>query len=352
MILKSASILFVVGFMPSITQAVVIESGDFIAEVQRLKGLSFSSGSNLYVAPDAGQRSAFRDLAGSIAGGDMVTADAQAAALNYEVVNFTDTNSSRGFLGLREKLTGGVQTLGWGSYFFDVSASNPLLIEATHPRFDTNSWEIAAKLFRDADAAGFLMAGAHRNANGAGTADVAHLAESIFQEVHEVWSGVGIGLDSIQIHGFNLANHPVMPGDTDAVVSAGDGSVSDAMLAVDAALENVGFVTYGFNTLNVNDPLNEHINGNVPGTDFSGLGGTTNVQGQFTRAIGGEFVHIELAQSIRFDSGNRVLASDALVAATDQVNTVSSPSGLILMLLSLIGFSWCRRRTAIASKSL
>ncbi|MCB1734516.1 MAG: hypothetical protein H6981_15370 [Gammaproteobacteria bacterium] len=323
-------------FMGSQAQAMLIESGSFIDEVERLKNLSFVSGSNLYVAPDLAQRSAFRSLANSIASGDTVSADAQAAALDYEVVEFTDSNTGNTYLGLREQLVNDQQTRGWGSYFFNTGADVQVLIEAPHPRFDTNSWEIAASIYRDVNAAGFLMAGAHRNANGVGTADVAHLTESIFQEVHEAWTGAG-ERDAWQIHGFNLDNHPIMPADTDAVVTAGDGSVSSGMLAVDAFLEAAGLVTYGYNTLDVNDVLNQAINGSVDGQDFAGLGATTNVQGDYTRSLGADFVHIEMEQSIRFDTNNRIAAAGAVVAAINSVEMpIPEPATLLLMLSATI----------------
>lgn len=319
-------------------QALLIESGDFIDEIERLRDLTFTSGSNLYVGPTQNERSDFRTLAQTLQTGDTATADTQAAALDYEVVRYTDNTTNQTFLGLREQLVNNAQTRGWGSFFFNETASVNVLVEAPHPRFDSRSSEIAATVYRDASAAGFLMAGAHRNSNGSDTADVAHLSDSIFQEVHEAWTEQNGERDAWQLHGFNLANHnPPMPGDTDVVVSGGEGDVSEGMLAVNQFMESGGFVTYGYNTLNINDALNQQINGNVDGQDFSGLGGTSNVQGQYTRSVGADFVHIEMAQSIRFDSNNRALASAAIVSAMDEVYAAPIPSVLLLMGLPLLG---------------
>ncbi len=318
--------------------AVLIEAGDFLDEVSRLRDLTFTSGSNLYVAPSNVERSQFRTLATTLASGDTATADIQAAALNYEVVSFTDSYSGSTFLGLRETLLGGVQTRGWGSYFFNTSATANVLIENNHPRFDTNSWDIAGQVFRDASAAGFLMAGAHRNTNGSGTADVAHLTQSIFQEVHEAWNGVNGERTAWSIHGFGLTNHPNMPVGTDVVLSAGDGSITDAMLEADAFFESAVFDSYGFNTLAANDPLNIQLNDGVDGGDFSTLGGTTNVQGIYSRGIGGNFIQVEMEQSIRFNSANRDLAASALVQAIVSLDAASVPlpSGLLLMVSAFL----------------
>jgi len=304
---------------PRLVLTVLIESGDFVNEVSRLKDLAFSSGSSLYIAPSVQQQTDFNTLGDALLVGNVAGADAQAAALGYEVVEFTDTVSGDVYHGLREQLIGGVQTKGWGSFFANLDFQSDALVEVPHPLFDTNFWDVGAKAFREADARGFLLAGAHRNANGTGTADVAHLAASIFQEVHQSWVGPGSDTDAWQVHGFDDANHS-FPAGTDAVLSNGDGSVSDEVVTLDAELEANGFLTYAYNTLAVNDPQNVAVNGSQNGATFSSLGGTTNEQGIHSRSLGGIFVHTELEQSIRFDAGNRDLAagdiSDAIVASS------------------------------------
>ncbi len=171
--------------------ALLLESGNLLDEIQNQRNLTFVSGSGLYAAPDAGERAAFRALAASLYQGNIGLADTQAAALNYDVVEYSSNVSGDTFFGLREQLVAGVQTRGWGSYYLRDAATASLLLEVNHPRFDTNSWDIAGQAFQNSGAAGFLMAGAHRNANGSGTADTAHLVTSVFQEVHEVWSDLG-----------------------------------------------------------------------------------------------------------------------------------------------------------------
>ena len=122
-----------------------MESGDFVVEVQDLKDLAFGTSSGLYVAPTATEVGDFNTLAATLLSGNVTGADTQAAALDYDLVEFTDTISGRVFHGLRERLVGGAPTRG------------------------------------------FLMTGAHRNANGIGTADVADLTNTIFHEVHTAW---------------------------------------------------------------------------------------------------------------------------------------------------------------------
>lgn len=158
-----------------------------------------------------------------------------------------------------------------------------------------------------------------------------------------------------QIHGFSLDNHPSFPAGTDVVLSNGDGGVSQEIKNLDAALEAVNFIndtqtlSFAYNTLDVSDPDNQAVNGNVDGSDFSPLGGTLNVQGIHTRSIGGTFVHIELEQSIRLDGtlqedlDNRELAGIAIAGA---IQAVPEPSAFTLFAGILApGFAaLCRRR--------
>ena len=300
--------------------AVPLEAGDFVEEVTRLKDLVFESGSDLYVAPSLQEQTDFRALADAIWVGDTGGAQTLADGLGYEVLEFVDNVSGSAYYGIREVLTNGVQTKGWGSYFVNPSFEADALVEVPHVLWDTNSWDVGAKSFRDARARGFLMAGAHRNANGKNTADVAHIDTSIFHHVHESWVGSSSATDAWQIHGFDLDKHASFPDGTDAVLSNGDGSVSSEVLHLDGRFDEDGLVAYAYNTLNPNDPLNLLVNDGVDGTTFSGafdpddkgLAGKSNDQGIYSRGFGGIFVHVELEQSIRESDVNRDLVSGYL----------------------------------------
>lgn len=299
---------------------VVQESGDFTVEIARLKSLAFGKDSGLYVPPAPQQRGSFASMAESLLAGDTAAADGMAAALGYEVVEFTDTNSWLVLHGLREVLQGGGQTKGWGAYFVNLSSEVADLIEVPHPLFDSYSWDVGARVFIDCRARAFLMAGAHRNANGSGTADVAHLTNTIFHAVHQTWNGEEGGNTAWQIHGFNLDNHPAFPADTDAVLSNGDGGMSGEIVGLDGFFHTNGFLSHAYNTLDANSAANLQVNGEIDGTVFSPLGARTNVQGIRSRSVGGTFVHVELEQSIRFNSANRAtvaaLVSDGIRASS------------------------------------
>jgi hypothetical protein len=327
-------------FGAPLARALTVEQGDFLALVATLKSQAFAANSGLYVAPAAQQRSDFRQLAGEILAGDEAGADLLAGPLGYELVRYTDQTTAAIYLGVREILVGGLQTVGWGSYFVNLAFDEDVLVEAPHPLFDTNTPEIAARVFRDAGARGFLMAGAHRNANGVGTADVAHLATSVFQEVHEVFNGPSALTTAYSIHGFDADNYPTYPVGIDVVASNGDGGIGQTIVDLDATFEGGGLAFYAYNTLAANDPLNQTVNGGLAGTTFSDLGGTTNKQGVFSRGLGGTFVHIEMEQSIRFNAGNRVAAAAAITAAIQ----VPEPAAVWLLAGGLLLSALGRRR--------
>ena len=286
---------------------VIVESGDFVAEVSRLSDLAFGSDSNLYIAPSSQEQADFKSLADTLLAGDVAASDSQAGSLGYQVIEYTDTVSSGVYHGLREQTAGGVQK-GWGSFFVNLDFHADALVEVPHPLFDTNSWDVGAKVFRDAGARGFLMAGAHRNANGTDTADVANRSESIFQEVHESWVGTGPVTDVWQIHGFDIDNHTSFPSGTDVVLSNGDGSVSSEVIDLDARFEANAFLSHVYNTLSSTNSVNVQVNGGVNGGTFSGLAAMGNRQGIHSRSLNGTFVHVELEQSIRFNPTNLNLA--------------------------------------------
>jgi hypothetical protein len=324
--------------------AIVIESGDFVTKAISLESLAFGTGSNLYVAPTQNQRNDFAALAATLLAGDLNSADAQAMALNYNLVEFTDNVSQNVYYGLTEQLVDNKPTRGWGSFFVNFDAVTAVLVQAPHPKFDSNTPEIAARAFQLASARGYLLAGAHRNANGQGTADVAHLPTSIFQEVHIAWNGPQGENTAWSIHGFDIDNddHEAFPLDTDAVISNGDGGISAEILAMNNEFESVGFETYAYNTLDVFDPLNVAVNGAVAGNTFSSLGGTTNVQGVYSRGLGGTFVHVEMEQSVRLTGeANRIIAAEAIADAILATALIPEPTS---QTLALIGFAClCRR---------
>jgi len=329
-------------------QLLLVNGQSLQAHVAQLRSEIAPRDSQGYLPPTAGQLSDFRSLADGLRDAqsttDLELLLPQAAAIGYDVVVLNDAGST--YYGLQESATV-ANKKGWGSFFLRQNASNNVVLEAPHPLADINTTGITAQAFAESGAKGFLLAGAHRNANGLGTADVAHLTESIFQEVHQSFTEEASDLSVWQIHGFNIDLHPSFPAGSDAILSSGTGSVSALVLGLDQYIDALDgdWTSYTFNTLDADDPLNVATNEDLDGSLFSALGGTTNVQRQHTTSIGGEFLHIELEQSFRIDGGE---SSRSLIARTiaDSIIafTTAVPEPNTFALLGVFGVCFVLRR--------
>ena len=114
---------------------------------------------------------------------------------------------------------------------------------------------------------------------------------------------------------------------------------------LDGSFNTNGFLSYAYNTLATNGTANLQVNDGVDGTVFSPLGATLNVQGIYSRSIGGTFVHVELARSIRFNSENRIsaaaLASNGIRASSRvppriAKSDLAAPTSVVMQVDSMV----------------
>ncbi|WP_460205894.1 hypothetical protein [Scytonema sp. NUACC21] len=291
--------------------------------VTELEKLCFEQDSNLYRVPTPSQLATFAALASTLLSGSITDLAQQADAIGYCLIKYADIPSGLVFYGLEAKLVDSKPTHGWGSYFLNRSYTSKALIEAPHPSFDRYTPEMAARIFRESRSKGFLLAGTHRYSNGRDPsnkdfADVAHVKESIFQEVHKVWIGSTDSVVTFQIHGYKASNssHHKIPLGVNFIISNGDGSLSNEVLTLDRLLEDKGFDARAYNTLSVKDPRNIQVNGvGVSGDTFESLRATSNIQGQYSRSLKKTFVHIEIESKVRSNSEQRNLAADIIAQA-------------------------------------
>lgn len=191
---------------------------------------------------------------------------------------------------------------GAGAYLVRADAppaGSAILLQAPHVYFDVGTGGIAAAIFFAPDAPpalrGFFTNSIHRYqaepgarvAQDENPADVSHAPDHLFQSAtRAVLSGDAptVGTAAIvQIHGFDGERYADDPAATaELVVSAGrrDGS-TPASSRVASALGALGFTVVRFPE------------------DTRELGATKNVQGELARALGVEFVHLELAAPLR-----------------------------------------------------
>lgn len=315
-------------FLATPSRGVTNVFGNLLNEVQRLEAFSkvpYGEGSNNYVAPTTVEWNQFQQSAAALLNTNIVQAETLANALDYELVRFTHTNDGAVLFVLRCRETNGVPTKGWGTYFMNTNFAVSALVEAPHPQWDFRSPVLAADIFLKSGARGFLLAGAHRHVNGTGTADPCDLTNTIFHAVHAAWNGGVAENTAWQIHGFSLASHPEFPTNTLLVLStgaSGTNRMSADIVRLDQRLEWNGLKTYAYNRFLVtNDPLNILVNEGVAGQTFTNLAAQSNVQGEFSRGLGGAFVHVESATIVRTNALLRTAAGDAIANAVLLSNT-------------------------------
>jgi hypothetical protein len=262
-----------------------------------------------YVEPTTKILNAFRHMASAMAWGDVEDAARHAAKLDYELVEFTDSHTKHEYYVLREDRERVDPIRGWGSYIINPNSRIDALVEVPHPIADAQTPEIGGLVFENAEARGFLLAGAHRE-----KADVPDLVDSIFHQVHTAWIGPLARITAWQIHGFAGFKHS-FPRGAEVVASTGDGGIVPELSSLDAMLEDRGLTSYVFNDRAVDSRLNKRLNKGVPGVTFTSLAATQNEQGRLSRSLGGAFVHVELETSIRSKEDTREVAASVIASA-------------------------------------
>ena len=288
---------------------------NFLEEIRRLKQVAPQKESNQYQPPTTEQLRQFQRLAQAFFTLDFKRVQQLAQPLGYQLVKWRDLASETTVLGLIETPNQEGLTRGWGSYFLNPSVKNSHFIEAPHILFDRFTPEIASQVFLLSGARGFFMAGAHRNANGVGTADVCDPIASIFQVVHE--AAITQQSTTWQIHGFSDPVGKGFPKMTQVVLSPGKGEILSVIIEFRSHLARNGYTTYLYNELLPDHPLNQRVNNGVPGETFAPLAATENVQGIYSRSIQASFVHTELESQVRSSKASRDKIIRAIAAAIE-----------------------------------
>lgn len=284
------------GAAPTAATALETINGSFRNQISNLEDNMPRANSEGYVVPANQEQADFAELALSLLGAnDLARANQLAVRNNYSLTYYLDRgdDNSVNYL-LRENKP--IQK-GWGLYAFRVESTSNIIIEAPHPLYDRRTPSVALDIYRALDARALLIAGAHRNANSDGSADMAHTTESIFQSVHQALSqelqAKSGNVIILQIHGFHTSKHDGYP---QAVFGFGE-KIESAEFALAQKMEDA-FSEQGINV------------GLCTGEVWQDLCGTTNAQASTMN--GGMFIHIELDEDLR-------RGDDALIAALVQV---------------------------------
>ena len=264
------------------TPAPVIDTitGSFRNQIDNLEANMPRAKSESYIIPTNGEQSDFVELVTMLGGDNLARATQLAEQNDYTLNYYIDRGDDRAvsYL-LRAKNT--IQK-GWGLYAFRVDSTSNVVIEAPHPLYDKRTPSVALDIYRALDARALLIAGAHRNANRDGSADVAHAPESIFQSVHmALWQELQSGRAIIlQIHGFHTSKHDGYP---QVILGFGE-KVQPAEVAL---------------ARRIKDALSQQgiSAGLCTGDDLQELCAKTNVQGSAMNQV--IFIHMELDERLR-----------------------------------------------------
>ena len=277
---------------------VATRDGDLDVLVADLVALMPGPGSGLYRNPTASEAQRLREGVRAVRAGQLRTAAQRVAGLGFRVLRLRDVDTARTLVALGQVRSAWADRRAWGLIVLDPNGSR-LSVQAPHPRWDQASEQVAVELFRRSRAGALLVAGAHRFAvptpSGArwAPADVAHQPGSAFHVAHVALRERGL-TTVVQPHGFDGDAHE---GDAQAVVSSGTRAVAPVARRVHERLLEIGIASCLFGEGRCGE-----------------LGGTQNVQGQDTRAAGGQFVHLELVRALRTDASARERVVGAVAA--------------------------------------
>ena len=281
---------------PAETSAIDTIRGSLRNQIRNLEDKMPRADSEGFIIPNDQEQTAFADLVSSLEAEDL-RKSAQLAAENYYTLNYYVDRGDGNALSYLLRETKPIQK-GWGLYAFRADSTSNIIVEAPHPLYDRRTPSVALDIYRALDARALLIAGAHRSANSDGSADMAHVTESIFQSVHVALSqemqAASEDVIILQIHGFHTSKHAGYP---QAVFGFG-AKIQPMEFALAQKLEDAlaeqGIINVGLCT----------------GDVWQDLCGTTNAQASITSGV--VFIHIELDERMRRND-------DALIAALIQV---------------------------------
>lgn len=260
------------------------------------------SGSNGFVAPSAAEQNDWRATVNQMLRGSCSFSLPANLLGSAQLRDFTDAGNGRNYcllMEVRDANGDGYVDRGWGAFIVYNAASRELSHQAPHPISDSTSELQAISIFKQTDSRSYLMAGSHRNANGAASqcqssykeADAAHNTENMFHAANlELMAFYGTAeWNAIQWHGMAADTCP----NTHVYLSHG-------VNVLPAPADKISLLR---DRLSVHHPLWDV---DLPGAGACSLNGTDNPQGRLLNGVGaasvcslaassysGRFIHIE-----------------------------------------------------------
>ena len=279
-----------------------------------IANLPGSSG-NQYIQAITSQLNDWTTAVNEILNQNISAAQTTASTFNYQVIEYTDTVNLPGQLYyiLEEKSP---QTNYWGVYVFNASPCREnLILQAPHPKFDSNTGKQAVYCFTRLNAKALFISGTHRcnhssfsSCDGTTTvcsetssaypiSDMAHNTDTAFQKTTAALLSANSNAVFIQLHGFGKKS-------TDPYVIMSNGTRVTPTIDYSTQIQNELSLTDNSLTFKV-----AHID-----LSWTRLIGFTNTQGRLINSSSsvcdtdasnsnGGFVHIEQEKNkLRLDS--------------------------------------------------
>lgn len=164
---------------------------------------------------------------------EIETIGASASVLGYGLILYRHEMTGNEYLILAETASSEKRRY-WGTYVFRLGPAQPFTLHVVRPLFERFSFEYGVELFERLQARAILIAGAHRNANTDGSADLVRIENkvSLFNLVNQVIlreaEETPCMIISCRAFGFASAEREVP--DADAVVAFADGSMNETHL--------------------------------------------------------------------------------------------------------------------------
>ncbi len=282
------------------------ESGDLVTTIGTLIDDMPGSSGDDYIAPSNTQLGIWETCLLNLIQRKYADAEVIANQLDYELIRFTDNDNNLPYYILKSQTTS--DNL-WGTYVFNPRACQAnLVVQAPHPRNDSNTGDQGIYILKEIGALFYMVAGTHRcNSDSysecAGTtstcdnasesyreSDMAHIDHSIFHKTTEIlWSQLADPY-FIQLHGFSKKT-------TDPYLILSNGTTTvppiDYLSLLGTALVDI-------------DPILTYKVAHI--TPSIRLKGTTNMQGRLINGSAnpcataasrnsGRFLHIEQERS-------------------------------------------------------
>ncbi|GJM33583.1 MAG: hypothetical protein DHS20C18_25840 [Saprospiraceae bacterium] len=300
-----------------------MDSGDIFDEITAVLSTMPGDSGNEYTDPSPAQLMTWEAVLNHLLDGDYADAAADAALIDYDLIEYSDIPSGKTYYLLLNN-----NTNYWGTYVYNPDYCRTLVLQSPHPLKDFNTGKQGIHAFREADALFFSMAGTHRcnheddMLSCSGTtkvcdgedfekykiSDLAHRTGTLFQQATQILSARYSNTYFVSLHGFTKNMD-------DPYVILSNGT---------RVTPNPDFITLLADNLAVEDNL---LTFEIPhqNLNWDRLNGFTNTQGRLINAsenvcttnavtTAGRFIHMEQEKTrLRDDESGWDKVASALI---------------------------------------